>query len=188
MPIVLTTVMKTDLFDGWRHHYFVYPAFVLIAMAGVRHGLELARAHRFAVAAAAVVLAASLLTTAAVMVRLHPHEFVYANILAGKDMHRARESGSLDYWALSCRDGLEYILQADDRPRIAVFMGEGRNNLSILPPESRARLELVRRAAKADYFVTSYRSGKGSELYDRDTVFSLKVNGERYLGVYNLGR
>ena len=188
VPIGLTTVMKTDLFDGWRHHYFVYPAFVLIAMTGVTRGVELARGRRVAVAFVAAVLGAGFLTSAAVMVRLHPHEFVYANFLAGKDMHRARENGALDYWALSCRDGLEYILRSDDRERIRVFMGEGQGNRGILPPMSRVRLEIVHHAAKADYFVTSYRSGKGSNLYDRDAAFSLSVDGERYLGVYKLGK
>ena len=36
VPIFLPVLLDTTLFDGWRHHYFVYPPFVVVSIIGFK--------------------------------------------------------------------------------------------------------------------------------------------------------
>jgi len=64
----------------------------------------------------------------------------------------------LDYWGLSCREGLERLLRRDPSPtlRVSVETPDLCFSAQLLPPEQRRRLRFVTRRNEADYYVTRY--------------------------------
>jgi hypothetical protein len=116
VPIVAVIMLHSALYDGWRHMYFVYPAFLLIAIRGWVALWSNDQSIRKTLLT--VVTAISIIHTAVWMWRAHPYQNVYFNILAGSGDLRTRYE--LDYWGLANRKALEFILGNDDREVISV--------------------------------------------------------------------
>ena len=193
IPIILSIVYKTSLFDEWRHHYFVYPAFVMISLAGMSSLFQFAKSkfqgltYKIINTALIAITAFSLINVIWFMVRYHPYQYVYGNILAGREMNRAKCDLALDYWGLSYGQALEYILKNDkDRIiKICVATPPGRFNAYIIPPEERKRLIYVDDLNNAKYFLSNYRWQK-EEYPFKNEYYSIKVNGIKIMVVYKL--
>ena len=106
-PLLAVIGLHSVLYDGWRQLYFVYPAFLLLAVRGwvavVRWHLHRPWWPR----ALYVSTALCLLGTASQMVRDHPLQNVYFNLLAEPAVDQRFE---LDYWGVGYRKDLEYII------------------------------------------------------------------------------
>ncbi len=123
------------------------------------------------------------------MIRYHPHQNVYFNILAGKNMKEVKNSFELDYWGLSYRQALEYILKNDKDKVIKIYVTNacGWYNSLILPSDDRKRLVYVKRDSldEAKYFISNYRWHKDEYPYE-DEYFSIKIGGTKIMVVYRL--
>jgi len=117
-PIFYVIAIDAVLFDGIRHLTFVLPPLAVLAALALDRlvaALPPGRAPRAAFAA----LGAAVAVQAGLMMRLHPHQYVYFNSLAG-GTGRAELSYELDYWANSYREavaGLESRLRAEHGER-----------------------------------------------------------------------
>jgi hypothetical protein len=202
-PILAAVVLGSVLYDGWRHMYFVYPAFLMIAMRGfswLADGVRGGSGHgrfRWVAASLLAALGFNVLATASWMVKNHPHQQVYFNVLAGADVGRRFE---LDYWGLSYRQGLEYLLRFDSSPEIQVAVSShpGRLNRKILRRDDRMRIRYVEEG-EATYYLSNHRGGNRlrgfEEEHDKfyakeppysEPLWSLKVEGETIMGLYRL--
>ena len=169
-PLLGVIALHSALYDGWRHLYFIYPAFVLLAGQGWRR-LALVWTRRASAGnwrrtrawVAGAALLAGLAGTARVgwrMVAEHPFQYVYFSFLPGPSIERNFER---DWWGLSVKPGLEWILAHDARPLIPVSMDERtaltlRINAKMLPPAARARLRQVPAdSAAGGYYLSIYR-------------------------------
>jgi len=143
------------LYDGWRHLFFVYPALVLLAVAGAR-ALVAAAGPRLRVAVVGA-LGAACAGVVLAMVRSHPHQNVYFNGWVAPDTARARFD--LDYWGTAYREGLEQVLRRDGRERIRVWVANdpGIYNALLLPRAERERLVFVDAPGQAEYVLTNFR-------------------------------
>ncbi|SNC77165.1 hypothetical protein SAMN06265337_3745 [Hymenobacter gelipurpurascens] len=157
-PIVLVMLTHTVVYEGWRHLYYVYPALLLWAVQGIQWVSRLGQsAGPLRVVSRLVLVAAVLETghTAWRMVQLHPFQNMYFSFLPGPTAERRFER---DYWGLSYRRGLEWIL-ANDSARVVTVDTHLHfplyNNLLILPPPDRARLRYLPDSAR--YYLAAYR-------------------------------
>src|SRR5205085_6932938 len=165
MPVMGTVVLRPIMYDSWRHLFFVYPALVYLAAVGMQAVSEWAHARAgetrvFAVnGALTAALLLGLSPAVAFIVKNHPFEHVYFNRLAGPDMQTVKRRFELDYWGLSYKQALEYIVAADSAPHIRIYAATypGRANVAMLRPADRRRVEIVPTPEEADYFVTTYR-------------------------------
>ena len=164
VPVLYVILSRAALFDGWRHMYFVYPGFVGIAVVGfagafrtLKAGLK-PRAARIVTAVVVAVVVLGLANVVRTMARYHPYEHLYFNALTG-GTHSANGKYDLDYWGLSYRQGLEYILKSDKAPVVAVCVHTrpGTVNAEILPARDRQRLRFVKDAYEAKYYLTDLR-------------------------------
>ena len=186
-PLLAVIVFHSVLHDGWRQLYFIYPAFLLVGM----RGWVAARRWRLRWAgwprALYVGTGLCLLATAAQMVRDHPLQNVYFNILAGPNV---AERFEMDYWGLGYRQDLEYIVGHDDRPKIKCFAPQPSPadfNRLLLPPEQRDRLVFVDQPDSADYFITNYRWHPYPYTFPPGSeVFQLRADGRRVHSVFRL--
>lgn len=132
-PIALSIIFKTRLFCDWRHHYFIYPLFVIFILLGTIFCLEFintkftARAHKIIQIIFICMVILNMAGIGWLMVKYHPHQNIYKNVLAPFFLKNGRIcfdkfSTSADYWGLSYRDALEYILKNDKAKEIKVYI------------------------------------------------------------------
>jgi len=194
LPLMMAT---GRIYDGWRHIYFIYPAFLIVALMGVRYILRgrirfySKNVGKLMRGALIILLGCSFLNTGFFMVRYHPYQNLYFNGLVGRDIGEAKKNFTLDYWGLSYRKALEYILKNDKSRRIPIAVADlsGKFNILILPSEDRRRVVFVP-VDKAKYFLTndmqspypsdSYRENYGHEYY------SIRVDGMKIMVVYKM--
>ena len=172
-PMLGVMLLHSAIYDGWRHLYFVYPAFVLLAEQGLRlvwrqWCRRTSAARRPAVWGAGAALLVAALGTAQVawrMVTEHPFQYVYFSFLPGRVIGQNFER---DYWGLSVKQGLQWVLAHDARSAVPVSMDSRtemtlRINTKMLPPPARARLRLVPPdSAMGGYFLSIHRWHPGA--------------------------
>ena len=192
-PFIAVIVLHSVVYDGWRQLYFAYPPLLLLALRGLvaawrwQPGAVAGRGGWQA--AVGLTVAASLAFTAHTMTQLYPVNNLYFNALAGPHPELRYE---YDYWGLSFRQGLAWLVRHDARPVIVV-----RTNLAaadvlnyyLLPPADRARLVIQRdRRGPADYFLTNYRYHPQPYPALGAPVYSWRVEGEgrRVFAIFRL--
>jgi len=185
VPILMVIVLKSVLYDGWRQIFFVYPGLLLIAMFGLANLYDTLNLKMKNVLC--IIVAICILQVGWVMVKIHPFQNVYFNRLAGAKMSVVKDRFDMDYWGLSYRRALEYILANDKRDKIklAVLNSPGRSNAYILKASERARLDYVDDLKQADYFLSNYRKFKGEYPFGKE-YYALKVGDANIMVVYKL--
>lgn len=190
-PLAVIWVSHANLYDGWRQVFFIYPAVVLLACEGLRLSAEGVGAHmqgqQWVRMGMAALIGVGLLEPVGFIFRYHPYENVYFNALAG-DPATLRHRFDMDYWGLSYKQAINYILASDSSKniRLAVQGSPGKSYIRYMLPASQAeRLTLVEEGENPDYFVTAYRMHP--EDYDYpDKVFSISVRGSEIITVFRL--
>ncbi len=188
-PIAIAILLHSILYDGWRQLYFIYPAFLLVALRGwhaLWSGAVVTRIRRPALAA---VTAISFAATAAWMWRAHPLQNVYFNGLAGSNLMARYE---LDYWGLGTRRALEYVLAHDPSESINVLASNYmalEANFMILEAQDRRRLRETRDQDSPHYAFTNFpptRDPAKNVAYrsNYDLFHEVKVDDEVILLVF----
>lgn len=189
MPLTAVIILNSALYDGWRHMYFIYAPFLLIAMTGLAKVINLVKERRSGRELCAAIFIASvivfnIISTSYQMIKYHPFQNVYFNVLAGND---AGQKFELDYWGLSFRQGLEYIVKNDKRPLIKLSTNVPPpliNNAVFLERRDINRLRLSS-IYQADYFLTNYRWHP--EKYNiNNEVFTIVVDNQKIMSVFRL--
>ena len=156
-PIIVVVGLGSIVYDGWRHLYFIYPSFLLVAVGGFAAlwAPGPRQAARQLVLAAVTLI--SVTTMLAWMWRVHPFQNVYFNALAGDDV---RSNFELDYWGLANRTALEHILKEDRRAMISVRADSWtplEGAFRMIKAEDRKRLKYLQPPALSDYVFNNYR-------------------------------
>jgi hypothetical protein len=189
VPLLVILALRPTLYDGWRHMYFLYAPFLLIAVNGADTWyLRLVRwqpSRRLILVevALAVMLAPALVW----MIHSHPYQSLYFNRLAGPDMRAAQQRFALDYWGLAYRQGLDYILKHDAAARIPVLVETepGRRNAAIFPTSEEKRLDFVSDISQASYFVSNYNREPQGYGFENE-IYRVAVGSAPILSVYQL--
>jgi hypothetical protein len=189
VPLLAILILHSVIYDGWRQLYFIYPAALLVALRGawnIWHWRPATSWARYWPTVAGGIAVVSMGTLAVQMVKAHPLQNVYFNALAGKNVPQRFE---MDYWGVSYRQGLEYVLAHDDRSRItfiAPMPSPAAFNILILPQELQDRIVFVEDFNQADYFLSTYRfHPKDYEFQDKE-IHQVKAFGRRVLSVFKL--
>ena len=189
LPLVSLITLRSVLYDAWRQTFFIYPGFLMLALIGLRSLFKFSKkglTQKVVIATLTLIMAVNLIGTVIFMVRYHPYQNVYFNVLAG-GMKNAKDKFELDYWGLSYRRALEYILEndTDDIIKVCVANPVGRRNACILPRDSRSRFVFVNNPSKAKYFLSNYRWYKKEYSYVEE-YYSIKIDGAKIMVVYKL--
>jgi hypothetical protein len=154
-PLLAQVVLRGPAFTGMRHFLFVVPPLAVLAGVGFDMLLTLASRRRaLAIAAAAAVLA-GFAWTGSMLVRLHPHQYLFFNPLVG-GLEGASRRYDTDYWVNimpEAVDALEQYLTRtegeEQRPFTVAVCGE---RLSF-EHEADGRLEWTPDWKRADFFI-----------------------------------
>jgi hypothetical protein len=187
-PFVTVALSHSVLYGGWRHLYFVYPAFLLVAVRGWHFAWSMGLMLLPRRTALVLCTASSIVLVAVWMIRAHPIQNVYFNVLAGVD-HKSRYD--LDYWGLANRQALEYILKNDPRPAIkvqAISETPLDNAFFMIPPPERERLVFVEGESRADYAIDNFYGVRALDeatvARDYELFHEQRVDQEIILSIY----
>lgn len=187
-PILALMLTGAGIYQEWRHMLFVYPCLLLLSECGILAFLRfLQRMGMLPVQSLAVcigILLMQIVPTAWWMVRNHPHDYVYYSV-PGTWLPAMRQ---MDYWGLSTRYGVSWILENDKRSPISYYSPDNITyvNGHALFPNDRKRLQQVKSADFADYLIQLHKP----EMADAPSfegyheVFSVVVDEEKLTTVY----
>lgn len=187
-PIAAIIILQSVLYDGWRQLYFVYPAFLLVALRGwmlLWHWRSAGASTRWKGVVCAATLIA-LIHIAVVMIRAYPLQNVYFNSLAGRNV---KEQFEVDYWGLSNLRSLQFVANHDSRPIIKVYPASSTPvafSALMLKERDRARIQVVDNEAEADYIISNYRSHPEGYEYVNE-IYRSEVGGEVINSVFKKG-
>jgi len=184
-PMISVIIFRSVLYDEWRHLFFIYPLFVIIAVLGFRF-LYSAFKKKILRILLVLLVAGNMASVVFFMIVNHPFQNVYFNCFAG-DMQSVKNNYELDYWGLSFRQALEYIAKTDSSPQIRVCVScePGVYNGMMLPEKDRSRIVFVDSEGEYDYFLTNYRWHKDDYDY-KNEYYSIKVGNAKIMSVFKL--
>jgi len=157
LPPLAAALLGSVQYDNWRHLYFIYAPFSLLAAAG-GGGLAAALARRRRWTAGAYGLAAAGFgLTLLQMAQLHPLQYDYFNFLAARHTpDYLRTQYQMDQWQFVHRAALEYMLaRHPGETLVAQVEGRWQGYLETLPPAARQRLRFAAAGRRADYVLNS---------------------------------
>jgi hypothetical protein len=195
-PIIAAIALNSTLYSSWRHVHFVYIPFLLVVLRGLQtlvvHFRSLDRTatrRRLAFLILFAGLGIYQLDLLRWMVVNHPFQNVHFTPVA--ELFGGRSAFERDYWRLSARQGLEYILANDDRDTIVILprpnIWEVWATQQMLPIEDRQRIELREQPdSEIDYVIETYRRGPGDYPLAEEW-YSIVVDGLPIMTVYTVG-
>ena len=179
LPPAAVGALQANVYDGWRHMYFLYAPLCLLAACGLR-GL-LAATRRPGLRRAAGVLAAAAVAGMAVdVVRLHPHQDAYFNFLVDRSTpERLRTQYGMLHSGAERLEGLEYLLARYPEATMVVD-GVGLASGAILPAAARNRI--VFDSNEADFFIR-YASSSRDLFPPLGVLYAHRIYGNTVLTV-----
>ena len=174
IPVVVVMFWVGNIYDGWRHMYFVYGPLCIGAAGGLAWLAANMRRRMAILGRTAAVF--GLVAVVWEGVHLHPHQHVYFNFLVDrKTPERLRRQFDLDYTFVPFKEALEFLLATHAGP--VPIMRPLWESVDALPAAQRRRLVLSNDFSA--YFVTDYRHpyGRGPDLGRTyaDPVYERKV-------------
>ncbi len=154
-PVGVVLVLEAHTYNGWRHLYFLWAPFCVLAAMGLQalmgpHGGRPAWWRRATVSGG---VGLGLAAVVGAMVSLHPHQQVYFNVLGTRTP--PGQWYDMDYWQVAYRQGLEYLRARFPAATLYVqHDGPARGvvrNRAILPAADRAHL-VVTDDERAEFF------------------------------------
>ena len=213
LPVAVAIVLQSTLYDGWRHMYFLWAPFCLLAAVGLhrianirieggirkigerppgwaRGGVRLHMAPRALAYGAASV---GVITTLTAMAALRPHQQVYFNALVdAKTPGALAKRYDMDYWQLAHQQLLERLIARYPDDTLRVWLDKNRA-LQLLPQSDRDRIVQVS-APDADFYLSARRyhirdtpeppTLHSIRAYGSDIAFILAPNSDAYRAYY----
>ena len=140
LPVAAVIALNTNMYQDWRHVYFLYAPICVLAAFGLR-GLAALPKPRLRAAAFAPV-AFGIAATVVQMVSLHPLQNLYFSPTVDKSA--LADNWEMDYWRVSYRGALEALLKTQPAGRVAVFDPPmmSRSGMLLIPETDRRRLDI----------------------------------------------
>ena len=157
-PLLAIILFNSTLYNGWRQLYFIYPCLIYFSSLSLDFIFKL-RSKKI-VKIIYLIITINIFLILFWMVRNHPHQYVYFNSLIGKD--NLSKKFDIDYWGLSYKENLKYILNTDSRKTIKIINTSHNKlfyTLFSLDKKSRERFIVVNDIRNADYVMTNFYLG-----------------------------
>ena len=177
MPVLVAIALQANLYNDWRHMYFLWVPFCLLAAVGlhaitnIRMGGGIwkfmarlpgwargdgCRLHTAQRTLAYGVASIGLITTLTAMAALHPHQQVYFNALVDtKTPGALAKRYDTDYWQTAQLQSLEYLLARYPDDTLRVWPRKASE--LILPQNDRERIASLDNPRAADFYLWTAR-------------------------------
>ena len=185
IPLFIVINFNSSLYDGWRHLYFIYPSFLMISIFSLNYiRIKYLKKIKDKFYVIPIVLILPILFW---MVKNHPHQNVYFNLIAGKKFNTLYE---MDYWGLSNYHSINYILKNNNKKITIAKIGTTDLMLSknFLKNDVKNKINIINNYTEADYIITNFRDWNGEikdfeslvpenyEIYHQILVSNIPIN------------
>ncbi len=183
-PIILVILLHSVVYGDWRHLYFVYAPFVMLVVYALNYFIKTKLKW--------IALSGVLFTFCSVslfMIKQAPYQHIYFNSLVdSKTPEYLYSQFELDYWGVSYKESLEYIINndLDSTISIAVQSYPGVFNQFSLNDKDRGRLKYVSDWREAKYYIAQYIDPKERANPNWQKWFSVKVANNTISSVYKI--
>tara|TARA_B100000003_G_scaffold25412_1_gene20265 strand:+ start:111 stop:500 length:390 start_codon:yes stop_codon:yes gene_type:complete len=119
------------------------------------------------------------------MIKNHPHQYVYFNSFAGKDI---KNKFDMDYWGLSYKENFDYLLENDSSDEILIWNSSAiKIFYPLLSINEKDRTRIIKVKFKEDkfdakYWITNYYIDKNNyddEFFKKYKIYkTIFVDGE----------
>lgn len=170
IPVFVVIYLKSVLYDSWRHLFYIYPAFILLAIYFINYCTKTKLKS-----AVSVFTGISIAVSIIFMVIYFPFHHVYFNAFVSlHEKEYIRKNYDLDYWGVSYNKSLEYILKIDKRDTIYICAPNPPCEVNIMMLHEKDQKRFVFRDYfnKPDYYITNYR--EHPEDYNPDELEEIK--------------
>ncbi len=170
LPIFATIILNSTLYNGWRHMYFIYPYFLIIAIYGLnRIQIRFFKRKKNLSIIFSIIF---ILPTVTWMIKNHPHQYSYFNFFLKNDFDKKFE---LDYWGLSNYQALLYLSQkAENKIKVSrVSDTDLQLSKQFLPKKLREKILIVGDVNDSDFIIDNKIHWNGV-LYKKERI--LKKN------------
>lgn len=196
-PVLAATVLQSILYNGWRHLYFIYPAFILLTIRGLMFSWEILEKKFLARALLTSLISLSCMHTAYWMLQNHPLQNLYFNQFSG-DWNKRFE---VDYWGLANKQALEKILKNNPSDAVVAWPGHGyqwpggwqlpfTQNLKILDAKDQSRISVPETKNESTYIITSHQGNDGFNTasyqsnYRYTLIDEVVIDGKPVLSIF----
>ena len=167
IPILVTILLGSTLYNGWRHLYFIYPIIILFSL----RGLYLIKFNFFKknIITFYLILSLFILNITYTTIKYHPHQNNYFNILAGNETHK---NFDMDYWGLGNKQAIEKILKREKNFPIKVASAGQvslKNSMDIFDINTKKKV-LVTKISEADYIIDNYTYWHGTKAKEKAKI------------------
>lgn len=154
-PVLVVIILHSVLYDTWRHLFYIYPAFIMLAIYFINFCVH--TKYKTLVSAITII---AISAVSYFIISNFPFHHVYFNQFIS--LHKGeyiRKKFEIDYWGVSYNKALEYILETDHSDTIRISA----DNQTVVPnswmlfEDQRNRIVFVDSVHKADYFIATYR-------------------------------
>ena len=190
LPVAAVIALEANIFNGWRHLYFLWAPFCLLAAAGCRpypppsfRGDEISYNNLRRIVVYGLV-SAGLAGAVYAIVSLHPHQQIYFNLLVNRAAPgEMRQQYEMDYWGTQQRQALEYLLERYPGETLYVLEGyRSIKNRRIIPAGERERIVLSDRWA-ADFHIRPSWDWNYIATAPAPVIYEMRAYGSVYLDI-----
>ena len=155
-PLMGTIILKSASFNSWRHLFFIYPYIIIFCVYALNFLSEYLLENKNLLKIVNLLIILSIFNLIFWNIKNHPHQYAYFNFLAGKNVDKKFD---IDYWGLSYKESLNYILDNDDREKIYIKTNSISKMILLiksLENEKADRIVFNFKDKNPDYIITNY--------------------------------
>ena len=177
--LVLLSQIKFGVsYDGWRHLYFLYPIIIIFFLRGI-FLIQFNLSNKNIIKFFYIIVSFEIMFLIFWSFKNHPHQYVFFNPLYKNFTLKKFE---LDYWGLSNRSSLEYIIRYSKKDIIkvaAISWTSLDNSLLILKKSKKDKIKVVHDLREADFVIDNYR-----KKWDKKIDYT--ILNEKYKKIFDL--
>lgn len=164
IPLTFAIIFNTNLFNGWRHFYFLYPALIYFSLFGL---YQIIIKYKFFYLKTIIYffLTLNFFYLTIWSYNNHPYQNVFLNSLS-KKYHYNFEG---DYWGLANLRSLKKILNSDKKSLIKVSNVDDNRlyfSFNMLSDEEKKRIKYYSVDNKdIDYYISNLNTSKKEDYY-----------------------
>jgi len=185
VPVALIVIVEPNIYDNFRHFLFVIPPLFTFGAIGLQSIFNFTKRPEVR----AIVILLLILPNIISIVRLHPYQYVYYNLLANGVEGAFREY-EMDYWGTSYREATEYVNQIAPHNSKVVVLGAPH----LVETYARGDLEIEKYKNDMQLIYDSPTFAILSSRYDKDillfseaeTIYIIERDGAKFAVVKDL--
>ena len=188
IAIILSYVILFDstLYGSWRHTYFLYPLIIILSIYGI-YILKKYIKYKLIL----IISFFSILSSLFWIINNHPYQYVYYNVLT---KNKIKANFELDYWGVSNKDSLEYLLDNFKKDKLFVYVYSNSPyyySKNLIDKNKREKIIFVKKIEDAEFVLTNHYylnqnpSKKDKYLYDNfELINQIIVNNNAINSIF----